>query len=189
MGHQLSDSQVGRLVTARVAVQLRMGVAVRVVRPGSMLLCALAVTLAVRRRVVGPGDGPAIQMCRAGSPTGHAAVCCCRPPVDVTVPWSGAPGCSGVAWSAAGLMSRCRVLFCRASVEGRVESSLRTPKVVVMAAYNAARTLVRTYRDIPRVVDHVILSTTSPPTTSATPSSATVPSSNAPSNLTPAEGM
>jgi hypothetical protein len=70
-----------------------------------------------------------------------------------------------------------------------VESSLRTPKVVVMAAYNAARTLVRTYRDIPRVVDHVILSTTSPPTTSATPSSATVPSSNAPSNLTPAEGM
>jgi hypothetical protein len=42
------------------------------------------------------------------------------------------------------------VLFCRASVEGRVESSVRTPKaVVVMPAYNAARTLVRTYRDIP----------------------------------------
>jgi hypothetical protein len=33
-----------------------------------------------------------------------------------------------------------------------MESSLRTPKVVVvvvMPAYNAARTLVRTYRDIP----------------------------------------
>jgi glycosyltransferase involved in cell wall biosynthesis len=36
---------------------------------------------------------------------------------------------------------------------------LRTPRVVVvMPAYNAARTLVRTYRDIPPgVVDHVIL--------------------------------
>src|SRR5215211_3048978 len=37
--------------------------------------------------------------------------------------------------------------------------ALRTPRVVVvMPAYNAARTLVRTYRDIPPgVVDHVIL--------------------------------
>ena len=35
---------------------------------------------------------------------------------------------------------------------------MRTPRVVVvMPAYNAARTLVRTDRDIPGVVDHVVL--------------------------------
>jgi hypothetical protein len=65
------------------------------------------------------------------------------------------------AWRAAGLMSRCLVVFtfCWASVGGGVSRALRTPRVVVvMPAYNAARTLVRTYRDIPPgVVDHVIL--------------------------------
>src|SRR5215204_5415127 len=42
---------------------------------------------------------------------------------------------------------------------GRMTGALRKPRVVVvMPAYNAARTLVRTYRDIPPgVVDHVIL--------------------------------
>jgi hypothetical protein len=65
------------------------------------------------------------------------------------------------AWRAAGLMSRCLVLFafCWASVGGRCESSVEdAPRRGVMPAYNAARTLVRTYRDIPPgVVDHVIL--------------------------------
>ena len=62
--------------------------------------------------------------------------------------------------------------------------------MVVVPAYNSARTLVGTYRDLPQgVVDHLILVDDVSPTTSATPSSATVPSSKAASNLTPAEGM
>jgi hypothetical protein len=119
MGHQPSGSQVGRLVTARRICATQDGCSC----PGSSAVdpCCCARWRSPWRSgvgVLGPGDGPAIQMCRASSPTGHAAVLMSAarrghgPLVWGALLFWG-------AWSAAGLMSRCLVLFRSAGLASR----------------------------------------------------------------------